>query len=108
MSGRTFVYIEDVGDDEIATLDAALDSLNAALLGRTFGRLTLTQDKNRVADGAQRVAQLLRNRRRDLAKDGEPLLLQQFLLRGAQLEHQLFARRRGLRAALYRESGLVQ
>src|SRR6185312_12336198 len=73
--------VEQVADDAVAALDAALDPPQRAIEAHILGGYRLLDGKERVADGAQGIAQLMRHGRRELAERRQPFLAQQIALR---------------------------
>ena len=77
--------VEQIVDDPVAARDAALDARDRPLEIDAFVRGGLFHREQRVADRAQRIAQLMRHGRGELAERREALFAHQLALRGFEL-----------------------
>src|SRR6185437_4270815 len=77
--------VEEVRDDGVAPPDAALDPAERAVEREPAGLGGLGDGEHGVADDAERVAQLVADRRRQLAERRQALLAQELFLHVMQL-----------------------
>ena len=72
--------VEHIADDPVAAIDRAVNAIHQPRDIDALQRCHLTDRMHRIADSAERVAQLMRERRRQPPKQREPLLLQELRL----------------------------